>query len=200
VTDDDARFGGLLDAEIRHRADPHSFSIPRSDVRRALERGDIVKLLFAIGIEGSAAERMWVEVIEVRQDGYLGRLDNQPQAIVDLALGAEVHFGPQHVAAIFRDSDHAPRDEQFAIVGDAVWRDGSPPTHAARLPLPDDAFSGWVLATADDRSPPPPDLSGYSPVTHAELSSRYRSFDSIEDEPVGTRWWWDSDQLEWRGG
>ena len=69
---DDSSFSGLLDAEVRHRADPDSFSIPRSDVRHALVPGDLVKLLFGVGPgDPPPAERMWVEVLEAEAGRYV---------------------------------------------------------------------------------------------------------------------------------
>ena len=123
MTEPAAAFRGLLDAEERHRTDPVSFSIPRSEVRRALRPGTMVKLLFAFGTgDPPPVERMWVEVLGVDGDRYLGRLDNEPRSIEDLKLGDPVRFGPQHVAAIWRDAPHAPRPEQFAVVSTRVWR------------------------------------------------------------------------------
>jgi hypothetical protein len=196
---DDARFRGLLDAEQRHRAAPQSFSIPRSDVRASLQAGTLVKLLFGFGDGDSpSAERMWVEILDAPDGRYVGRLENEPQAISDLRLGARIEFGPEHVAAVMRDTGHPSRDEQIAIVSDLIWRASAPPSQAIRLPVPDQQFSGWVLAAAADRLPPPDDLAGYRPVSHAELLDRYRAFDSIDDEAPGTRWRWDLERLEWR--
>jgi hypothetical protein len=50
---------------------------------------------------------------------------------------------------------------------------------------------------ADDPVRPPDDLIGFEPVSHQELTGRFRSFDSIEDEPPGTSWRWDAAELEW---
>jgi hypothetical protein len=196
---DETRFRRLLDAEQRHRAAPQSFSIPRSDVRSSLRTGAFVKLLFGFGDdETRSAERMWVEITDARDGRYVGRLENEPQAISDLRVGARIAFGPEHVAAVLRDTGHAPRDEQYAIVSDRIWRNGQPPAKAIRLPVPDDRFSGWVLSAAPDPLPPPDDLAGYGPVSHADLLNRYRAFDSVEDEAPGTRWRWDLERLEWR--
>jgi hypothetical protein len=194
---EDSRFSGLLDAEQRHRAEPDTFSIPRSDVRASLRPGDLVKLLFGFGGgDQPPCERMWVEVLEVGGDGYVGRLDNTPQVISDLEPGARVAFVPRHVAATYRRSGDTPRPEQFAIVSHQV-RDGARPSHAARVPAPDPQFSGWVVAADGDPALPPTDLAGFGPLSHDELVSRFRSFDSIEDEPVGTSWSWDAGALEW---
>jgi hypothetical protein len=193
-----ARFSGLVDAETRHRAAPWSFSIPRSDVRTSLQPGSLVKLLFGVGGGPSpGVERMWVEVLEVGADGYLGRLDNEPSAIGDLELGARIHFEPRHVAAIYRDGPAAPRPEDLAIVSDRVWVEGAVPARAVRMPGADDGFSGWIILGDGDPEVPPADLAGFRPVSHEVLTDRYRVFDSIEDEAPGSRWRWDPDALEW---
>jgi hypothetical protein len=191
------RFSGLVDAEGRHREHPFTFSIPRSDVRRSLALGDRVKLLFGVG-DGTSNERMWVEVTEVGSGGYVGRLANAPVAIDDLQEGDSVEFGPEHVAAIWRDVAQAPAAGQFAIVSSRIWRDGLAPVRAVRMPAPDAAFSGWFLFAAGDPIVPDDRLTGFEPVTHHALLERYLSFDSIDDEPPGTAWHWDETELEWR--
>jgi hypothetical protein len=191
------RFSGLMDAEQRHRENPWTFSIPRSDVRRGLVAGDRVKLLFGVGT-GSSTERMWVEVTEVVGGRYLGRLDNEPVAIVDLRAGDRVEFGPEHVAALWRDVPDAPAESQFAIVSSRVWREGQPPVRAARMTPPDPSFSGWLVFAAEDPRMPDQRLSGFEPVTHFALLERFRSLDSIEDEPPGTEWRWDEPDVEWQ--
>ena len=195
---EDARFTRLLDAEVRHRADPWSFSIPRSDVRATLQPGDTVKLLFGAGIDGSeGVERMWVEVVELTPDGYVGRLENEPVAIRDLEPGSLVGFEPRHVAAIWRETPAGPSPADIAIVSDRIWVDGELPSLAVRLPETASGFSGWVVLAADDPEVPPSDLAGFRPVSHDALTDRYRAFDSIEDEAPGSRWRWDTDALEW---
>jgi hypothetical protein len=194
----DATFSGLLDAERRHQMAPISFSIPRSELRRGLRPGSLVKLLFGFGDgDPPPAERMWVEVLSVDANGYVGRLDNEPSAITDLKVNDQVRFGPEHVAAIWRDMAQPPRPEQFAVVSERVWRDGGWPVRLVRMSPPDDAFSGWFLFAEGDPEVPPDDLSGFEPINHHELTDRFRVFDSVEDESPGSEWRWDADALEW---
>jgi hypothetical protein len=196
--EDDQRFTGLLDAEARHRAAPWTFSIPRADVRRTLRVGSRVKLLFGTGpADQPGVERMWVEVVAVADGRYRGRLDNDPVAVSDLRVGDDVSFGPEHVAAIWRETGHEPRPEQWAIVSQRIWRGGAVLDRAVRLLVPDPSMSGWVILSADDGPMPPPDLAGFEPVAHQALVDRFRAFDSIEDEPPGTAWQWDDKNLEW---
>jgi hypothetical protein len=195
---DEALFSGLLDAEHEHRVNPMSFSIPRSDVRKSLERGATVKLLFSVGPGvRPSVERMWVEVEEVGGDRYVGRLLNVPEVISDLAVDARITFGPEHIAAIDRRTPHEPLPEQFAVVSERMWRESARPERAARRVSPDAAFSGWFVFGAGDPEVPPADFAGFVPVPHAALTTRYRAFDSIEDEPPGTAWRWDAEAVEW---
>jgi hypothetical protein len=195
---DETHFTGLLDAEERHRADPFTFSIPRSDVRRSLVPGSRVKLLFAAGSgDPPPAERMWVELTAVRGERYVGRLANLPVAITDLQPGDEVAFGPQHVAAIWRETEHEPRPDQFAIVSSRICMGDAMPSRAVRLDPPDTSFSGWTVFAAGDPAWPPDDLAGFEPISHQALTERFRAFDSIEDEPPGIAWRWDVAELEW---
>ena len=80
-------------------------SRPRSDVRRALVVGDRVKLLF-VGSDLST-ERMWVEVTDVVDGRYVGRLANEPISVTEVRSGDHVGSGPEHVAAILRETPYA---------------------------------------------------------------------------------------------
>ena len=83
--------------DVVERAEKFStFSIPPLEERATLAPGDYAKLVF------DDAERMWVKVTRVNDDGsYRGVLDNDP-VIVELKPGAKVTFSPQHVCAILR--------------------------------------------------------------------------------------------------
>jgi hypothetical protein len=192
-------FTGLLNAEERHRAYPSTFSIPRSDLRRSLTVGSFAKLLFGVGYDDStSAERMWVEVTEVGANGYVGRLDNDPTLIADLAPDQLVPFGPEHIAAIDRpDLPFAVRTEQFAVVSDQIMEGGKPPVRASRVEVPDEQFSGWFVFADGDPVLPPKDMAGFYPISHYALGEKWRSFESVEDEPPGTEWVWDPATVEW---
>jgi hypothetical protein len=62
-----------------------------------------VKLLFMLelpeetGVE--QVERMWVEVKSASGGRYTGRLMNEPVTAHELRSGADVEFGPEHIAA-----------------------------------------------------------------------------------------------------
>lgn len=106
----DLEFDGwcLEDGEAHYRAAPDTFWIPELEKRQDLVTGDYAKLIFRISLEDdpngrSSIERMWVVVRERIDGGYLGVLDNKPDAIEEndeLWLGTELPFAPGHVIDI----------------------------------------------------------------------------------------------------
>ena len=97
----------LEDGEAYHAAAPDTFWIPERHRRDSLQVGDLAKLIFRISVDNAhekvAVERMWVLVRERTPDGYLGVLDNEPNAIAEndeLWLGCELPFAAKHVISI----------------------------------------------------------------------------------------------------
>ena len=94
----------LDDAEVRQKENPQTFQIPDIRIRRALQPGDLAKLVFRIAVDDEvqeAVERMWVVVSERLEAGvYIGLLDNQPSEIAEndvFWLGSELPFEARHV-------------------------------------------------------------------------------------------------------
>lgn len=94
----------ILDVEALHEEFPETFGILPLEQRRALQVGDVVKLIFELckpPEDGPGGERMWVKITEVREGReYRGTLQNTPVVIKDLAPGQVIPFSPGHVADI----------------------------------------------------------------------------------------------------
>lgn len=190
----------LLDAEAARRAAPRSFSIPRRAVRDSLKPGDLVKLLFVVGppVQGVEVERMWVEVLEGADGGYVGRLDNKPGSARNLKAGDRVSFRPEHVAA--RDAPEGDPlyldPDTLVIVSRRVWEDDAWPRRLERHDVPDPQFSGWIVFAGDEPPSYVADIENFAPVGQAELFDRFRVLDSGLEGPVGTTMAWDDAALE----
>jgi hypothetical protein len=113
----------LVSAEDRHATHPGTFRIPPRSDRNTLVPGAAAKLLFHIETKEAGRvidrgiDRMWVIVMTVTSEGYLGVLDSDPGYAEGLNLrqGDVITFGPQHVAAI----DHPPMDYVVRKYGDS---------------------------------------------------------------------------------
>ena len=191
---------GLEDAEAQHREAPRTFSIPRAAQRRALTRGDRAKLIFLAdppSAAGHDAERMWVQVLEARPGFYIGALDNVPSFIADLQPGARVEFAPEHVCAIeLPGADPLPYGKGV-VVSRLVAGEGAWPGELRRYPPPEPGWSGWFVLAGSEGMEFRRDRSNFIPMSVDELLYRFRILDSVLDEPVGTRWVWDPDSLEY---
>ena len=117
----------LDDGEERHREAPTTFWIPALSDRQALQKGDWAKLIFRIAVGNSdepvSVERMWVIVRERVPGGYIGMLDNEPDAISEneeFWVGAELPFQYRHIIGIEK------RTEKSITLADAPppipWR------------------------------------------------------------------------------
>ena len=84
----------LSNAEDLSQENPLSFDIPTRVERGSLKEGDTTKLIF------DGAERMWVDIVEVTEAGYIGLLANIPTIIKTIEWGDEVEFGPEHIIDI----------------------------------------------------------------------------------------------------
>ena len=108
---DEAETWWLDSAEARHEVNPRSFFIPPVIDRQQLAVGRSAKLVFEFDeriVDGirRTGERMWVEVVERREDGgYRRTLVNDPVVLHELAYGELVEFRPEHVAAIEYSDD-----------------------------------------------------------------------------------------------
>jgi hypothetical protein len=103
----------LDDGEAYHAEAPDTFWIPERRRRESLQAGDLAKLIFRISVDNAdenvAVERMWVLVRERTAVGYLGVLDNEPDAIAEndeFWFGSEIPFSAKHVINIEERDAH----------------------------------------------------------------------------------------------
>ena len=191
----------LQDVEALHRSHPRTYSIPRSEQRLNLKVGQLVKLVFLVDpqtIGGATGERMWVCVKEAKDDRYLGTLDNEPRIIETLKLGDEIHFGPEHVAALYcHPEGYELPYGKYAIVNKSILDESGWPSRVVRKPPPDDSFSGWWILTGKESRAEMSDHDYFEPIVVDELISQFRVLDSVLDEPIGTQWEWSDSESEY---
>ncbi len=97
----------LEDGVASHRRSPKTFWIPSTLRRYLIRPGQIVKLMFRIGLEEEEGktweetERMWVIVKRrVRFGRYEGVLDNDPSCTKGIRSGMKVLFEARHIIQI----------------------------------------------------------------------------------------------------
>ena len=148
----------LENVEDAARARPRSFFIPSREERSTQPVGSAVRLHFLLtppGPKDPRAERMWVDIVGVEGSPprYTGRLDNQPQHIRDLDIGALISFGPEHIAqTVIRRTDPRWLDiaELDALVSARVFDSGECVRWMYREAPDRPQDSGWRLFTGSE--------------------------------------------------
>jgi uncharacterized protein YegJ (DUF2314 family) len=64
-----------------NKAYPNTFWIPSDEDKDLLDIGDACKLIFEPDNEEQLTERMWVNIIEINGDEFVGELDNNPVSL-----------------------------------------------------------------------------------------------------------------------
>ena len=104
----------LEDCKKAHQKSPQTFEIPSDEEEQLVKVGQLLRLHFLTGSltnDIPRAERMWVEVCQLLEDGlYRGHLTNQPKFIDSLNPGDVIEFRWKHVAQIYITKED-PRHE-----------------------------------------------------------------------------------------
>lgn len=90
----------LSNAEELAKEFKYTFYKPSRKITNQLEIGNIAKVTFEFNSNNEdhpSAERMWIQITEVKEDGFVGLLDNSPFYIHDLYAGDLVEFEHKHI-------------------------------------------------------------------------------------------------------
>ena len=192
----------LENVELVHQQNPITFSIPRRIQRENLKIGDLVKLIFFIDEDTEqvpSAERMWVEVKEIRGSTYYGTLDNDPEYVSNLQYGDPVEFSASNVAAIYIEEEELQIPyKSLALVSPGLVDKDQLPQYLMRKELEDEQDSGWrVFDQRPNVELQPDEFEEFDAVWVGDLIQQFMILDSVLDAPIGTRWFWNSTSLEY---
>ena len=166
----------LEDVQAKHQKNPRHFLIPSQEEINQLKLGDQVRLIFVLDTvleNGCRAERMWVELTEIRDRKFKGRLTNQPAYITSIQLGDELDFAREHIASLMIPQLNLDTQKGAMITKDCFlrreinWAIHDEPHH------PQD--SGWQFFTGYESQE---DLDDPSKITIISLE------DALEMEPL----------------
>lgn len=188
----------LADAEERHAASPRTFFIPSRSEREGLATGDLAKLMFELvdaGEDDPAAERMWVEVVEVRAGRYVGVLTNVPRAITTIEQGDSVEFGPEHVLSTLEDW---PLLEKKVFVSRRSHDRDERPGYVYREDPDNEQDSGWRALVGDESPEEVDDPGNVLLQSVGFLLDRWPDLRTVlETDPVNGSWAWDAQRARY---
>lgn len=151
----------LRNVEEQYARSPKMFNLPDAEVRKRLVPGLLVKLIFEpvapveMKSEMYGGERMWVEVSEHQDAGYVGVLSNEPRLISGLSVGDRIEFRPEHVFDVRFPDDTSglciPMDS-MELLREAEEKSKSDRVFEKHIVM-DDGLDGMALVAPDEPTP-----------------------------------------------
>lgn len=118
----------LENGEAFNKEFPDTFDIPELKKRENIKNGELVKLSFTMekgNTKETVNERMWVKVVSVESNYYIGKLDNIPFEDVSLNLHDTIYFQAKHIIATWEEIKptihESDRDKEFYNKIDCIF-------------------------------------------------------------------------------
>lgn len=187
----------LTDSEKLAIENKYTFYKPSRKILKNLKVGNIVKLTFEFESSNSehpGAERMWVEITEIKDDKFKGKLDNHPFYLHELYAGDEIKFEYKHI--IDHDlglSEPNLVDKYYdrCFATNKVLYDNAPINYIYREePMEKDEEkdyidTGWRILSGDESDEYMEDLENISLVSIGSVLKRDDSFIDLLDSEIG---------------
>lgn len=92
-----------IDGEIRNREYPDTFTIPSTEMKAILRRGDFVKI--GVEIPEGLGERFWAKITKIEDGEIIAEINNDllGSELHNLELGDFIQVEPRHVLDILAD-------------------------------------------------------------------------------------------------
>ena len=170
---------------------PYTFYKPSRQVIAQLEPGNQAKLIFSFDSDESSApqaERMWVEITEVSEDGFFGYLDNDPAYIKDLKHRDPLQFEECHIIDTDLDDPVPSITEEYikrCFVTNNILYEGESVGYLYREAPDDESDSGWRLSTGLESEEYMDNADNISYVSLGAVLREDDSFVDLLDSEIG---------------
>lgn len=182
----------LANADDLSAESKYTFYKPSREIIEQVAPGEVVKLIFRFESEdpeAPAAERMWVLVDEVQNDGHFrGRLNNEPKYIQDLKLDDPVEFDACHIINTEHEDDDniVERYIKRCFVTKRVLYEGYRVGYLYREDPDEERDSGWRVTSNTETDEYMDDAENIAYVSLGAVLSKDDSFISLLEQPAGS--------------
>lgn len=173
---------GLVDAQKLAEEFPYTFYKPSRQLVSQLKPGNQVKLIFEFRSDDAkapSAERMWVDIVEVSDEGFYGLLDNEPAYIEDLKYKDSIHFYDIHIIDSDLDDPVPSLTEKYVkrcFVTNNILYHGEKVGYLYREDPDTDDDSGWRINTGTETEEY---MDNADNISYVSLGAVLREDDSI---------------------
>ena len=170
---------------------PYTFYKPSPEVISQLKPGNQAKVIFRFESDDPTnpeAERMWVEITEVKNGKFYGCLDNIPVYIEDLKLNDPVEFEARHIIEIDLDDPVPSIVDKYAkrcFVTNNVLYEGQAVGFLYKEDPDYDDDSGWRFSTGTESEEYMDDSNNISYVSLGAVLREDDGFVNLLDREEG---------------
>lgn len=181
----------LEDAQKLADEFPYTFYKPSKEVVSQLKAENQAKLIFEFESddpEAPRAERMWVEITEVKNGVFSGYLDNEPAYIKDLKHKDPVEFRECHIIDTDLDDPIPSITDKYikrCFVTHNILYEGRPVGYLYREEPDYDDDSGWRFTAGDETDEYMEDSDNSSYVSLGAVLREDDSCVALLDREVG---------------
>lgn len=181
----------LEDAQKLADEFPYTFHKPSKEVVSQLKAENQAKLIFEFESgdpEAPRAERMWVEITEVKNGVFSGYLDNEPAYIKDLKHKDPVEFRECHIIDTDLDDPVPSITDKYikrCFVTHNILYEGRPVGYLYREEPDYDDDSGWRFTAGDEADEYMEDSDNSSYVSLGAVLREDDSCVALLDREVG---------------
>lgn len=181
----------LEDAQKLADEFPYTFYKPSKEVVSQLKAENQAKLIFEFESddpEAPRAERMWVEITEVKNGVFSGYLDNEPAYIKDLKHKDPVEFRECHIIDTDLDDPVPSITDKYikrCFVTHNILYEGRPVGYLYREEPDYDDDSGWRFTAGDETDEYMEDSDNSSYVSLGAVLREDDSCVALLDREVG---------------
>ena len=146
----------LVDSQKTADEFPYTFHKPSKEVVSKLKAENQAKLIFEFESddpEAPRAERMWVEITQVKDDIFSGYLDNEPAYIKDLKYKDPIEFSECHIIDTDLDDPVPSITDKYikrCFVTNNILYDGQKVGYLYREEPDNEDDSGWRFTTGNE--------------------------------------------------
>lgn len=188
----------LSNAEVIAKEYKYTFYKPSRSITDQLKVGNIAKAIFEFSSNNEdhpSAEGMWIQITEVKEDGFIGRLDNDPFYIHDLYAGDIIEFEHKHIVDQDLDITEPNMVEKYinrCFVTSRVLYENHKVHYLYREePMEKDPErgyedTGWRIMAGDESDDYMDNSENIHLVSIGAVLTRDDSFIDILDAPIGS--------------
>jgi hypothetical protein len=180
----------LADSEEWAKKNKYTFYKPSKMITNQLKVKDAVMLQFDFKSIRSGYERMWVEITDIDNKKFIGKLGNMPLHIHELNPGDTIKFDHKHIIGHNLNVTEPNLIDKYSLecyVSNQVFKEGARIDLLFREESEDVEISGWAFLSGNEPEGYFKDENNVTFMKLGDVLAKDDSFIELLDSKIGSR-------------